>query len=120
MKKSEMRQKRIEILKKINALQSKCNCLSAEDSYNCSNCKRIAKYGEKLLRLVSKRKDSKPIERRKKVKMTKSEYLAMKDQGITDKEIAKMCNVMPCTITNWKIANGIVTKPIRRKRAEAK
>ncbi|MFS0819652.1 hypothetical protein ABC382_22545 [Lysinibacillus sp. 1P01SD] len=118
MKKSEMQQKRIEILKKIDALQQKCSCETAIEIHNCPNCKRIAMLGQKLLRLVSKRKDSKPVDRRK-FKMTKSEYLSMKDKGFTDKEIAEMCNVIPCTISKWKMANGIVTKPIRRKGAEA-
>lgn len=114
MKKSEMQQKRIEILKNIDALQRKCSCETAIEIQNCPNCKRIAKLGQKLMRLVNKRKDSKPVDRRK-FKMTKSEYLAMKDEGITDKEIAKMCNVIPCTVSKWKMANGIVTKPIRKR-----
>lgn len=118
MKKSEMRQKRIEILKKIDALQSKCNCFSAEDFHNCSNCKRIAKYGEKLLKLVSKRKESLPI-KRTKVNLTKSEYLALKREEKTDKEIALMCNVCTDTIRNWKQANKIITKPISKKKSKA-
>ncbi|WP_445479152.1 hypothetical protein ACULLL_01610 [Lysinibacillus irui] len=113
----EMLEKRREVLKEINVLMTKCKCERADQIQNCPNCKRIANLGQKLLRLVNKRKDSKPVDRRK-FKMTKSEYLSMKDKGFTDKEIAKMCNVIPCTISKWKMANGIVTKPIRRKRAE--
>ncbi|MEA0564070.1 hypothetical protein [Lysinibacillus irui] len=114
----EMLNKRREVLKEINVLLLKCNCQVATEFQSCPNCKQIAKLGQKLLRLVNKRKDSKPVDGRK-FNMTKSEYLAMKDEGITDKEIAKMCNVIPCTVSKWKMANGIVTKPIR-KRAKAK
>ena len=47
----QMRKKRIEILKKIDALTSKCKCQSAEDTENCSNCKEIKKLGKEIEKL---------------------------------------------------------------------
>lgn len=42
----DIRKKRIEILKKIDALTPKCDCVSAEDSKDCSNCKQINLLGQ--------------------------------------------------------------------------
>ncbi len=114
MKKSEMQQKRKEILKKIDALQSKCNCFSAEETSNCSNCKEIAEYGQKLLRLSNKRltvfgTDAKPKNRKPEVTLviTKSQYHEYKKQKKKDKEIAAIFNVSASTLSKWKRKNDI-------------
>lgn len=121
MKKSEIQQKRNEILKKIDALQSKCNCFSAEESSNCSNCKRIANYGDKLMKLVNKRKFIETNSNKKSgpkpiITMTKAEYLDLKKDKKLDREIAEMYKVSPCTIRNWKKKNGIITPNNLRRR----
>ncbi|QDP99397.1 hypothetical protein FOH38_01865 [Lysinibacillus fusiformis] len=119
---AEMLEKRIEILQKIDNLQSKCHCQTAHESESCSNCKKIAKYGQKLLCLVNKRNikildlDDIQVVKRTKLSLTKEKYLAFKRVNKTDREIAQICNVSPGTIKNWKIANNIVTERVIRRR----
>ncbi|GAB0170529.1 helix-turn-helix domain-containing protein [Lysinibacillus sp. CTST325] len=120
---ANMLDKRVEILKQIDALLPKCNCMSASEFNNCSNCKEIAVHGQKLLKLVNKRQSNKIIDlddlvlvKSSKVELTKQQYLKLKRESKTDKEIAAICNVSPGTIQNWKKAQGIETKPTRRKR----
>lgn len=113
MKKSEIQQERNAILKKIDALQSKCNCFSAEETSNCSNCKEIAEYGQKLLHLSNKRTgfgtDAKPKDRKPDVTLviTKSQYHEYKKQKKKDKEIAAIFNVSASTLSKWKRKNHI-------------
>lgn len=114
MKKSEIQQKRKEILKKIDALQSKCNCFSAEETSNCSNCKEIAEYGQMLIRLGNKRvtvfgTDAKPKDRKSAVTLviTESQYHEYKKQKKKDKEIAAIFNVSASTLSKWKRKNHI-------------
>lgn len=114
MKKSEKQQKRNEILKKIDALQSKCCCETAIEIQSCPNCKQIAEYGQKLLRLGNKRltvfgADAKPKERKSAVTLviTVSQYHEYKKQKKKDKEIATICNVSTSTLTKWKRNNDI-------------
>ena len=52
---AKLRQKRIEILKKIDVLSTKCNCVSAQDSIDCPNCKKVSLLGQKLIKLVRPR-----------------------------------------------------------------
>jgi len=113
MKKSEIQQKRNEILKKIDALQSKCNCFSAEETSNCSNCKEIAEYGQMLLHLSNKRTgfgtDAKPNDRKSAVTLviTESQYHEYKKRKKKDKEIAAIFNVSASTLSKWKRKNDI-------------
>ncbi|MFJ7914459.1 MULTISPECIES: hypothetical protein [unclassified Lysinibacillus] len=124
---ADMVEKRIKILKQIDVLLPKCDCLSAVESESCSNCIEIAFHGQKLLRLVNKRKSNKFIDlddvvpvKNSKVQLTKQQYLKFKSADKTDKEIAKMCGVSPGTIKNWKIANNIVTERVIRRSYKAK
>lgn len=124
---AKMLEKRIKILKQIDALLPKCDCLTAVESESCSNCIEIAFHGQKLLRLVNKRKSNKIIDlddvvpvKNSKVQLTKQQYLKFKSADKTDKEIAKMCGVSPGTIKNWKIANNIVTERVIRRSYKAK
>lgn len=111
MKKSEIQQKRNEILRKIDALQSKCNCFSAEESSNCSNCKEIAEHGQMLIHLGNKKltASARPKDRKSAVTLviTKSQYHEYKKQKKKDKEIAKICNVSTSTLSKWKRKNNI-------------
>lgn len=114
MKKSEIQQKRNEILKKIDALQSKCNCFSAEETSNCPNCKQIAEYGQMLIHLGNKRltvfgTDAKPKDRKSAVTLviTESQYHDYKKQMKKDKEIAAIFNVSTSTLSKWKRKNNI-------------
>jgi formylmethanofuran dehydrogenase subunit E-like metal-binding protein len=114
MKKSEIQQKRNEILKKIDDLQSKCNCFSAEETSNCSNCKVIAEYGQMLLHLSNKRvtvsgADAKLKNRKPDVTLviTESQYHEYKKQMKKDKEIAAIFNVSASTLSKWKRKNHI-------------
>lgn len=123
--KSEMLKKRIEIIKKIDVLLSKCDCQTATEFQNCSNCKQIAKYGQKLLSLVNKRNTNilgmdycLPV-KNPKVQLTIQQYLKLKRAHKTDKEIAAICNVSPGTIQNWKKANNIEIERTSRKRLKA-
>lgn len=124
---AKMLEKRREILKKIDVLLPKCNCLSAMESELCSNCIEIAFHGQKLLRLVNKRKSNKIIDlddvvpvKNSKVQLTTQQYLKFKSADKTDKEIAEMCGVSPGTIKNWKIANNIVTERVIRRSYKVK
>ncbi|MFJ8102816.1 helix-turn-helix domain-containing protein [Lysinibacillus sp. NPDC096212] len=120
---ADMLKKRIEILKKINVLSDKCNCQTAIEFQNCSNCKQIAKYGQRLLCLVNKRQASKFLDlddhapvKNPMVQLTKQQYLKLKHENKNDKEIAAICNVSPGTIQNWKKAKGIEIERTKRKR----
>lgn len=124
---AEMLEKRREILKIIDALLPKCDCLCAMESESCLNCIEIAFHGQKLLRLVNKRKSNKIIYlddvvpvKNSKVQLTTQQYLNFKSADKTDKEIAEMCGVSPGTIKNWKIANNIVTERVIRRSYKAK
>ena len=54
--KASMKEKRKEILSRIDKLQGKCTCQSHEERDKCDNCAKIAQLGEKRSKLVSKRK----------------------------------------------------------------
>ncbi|MFJ6264235.1 hypothetical protein ACIQGW_04335 [Lysinibacillus xylanilyticus] len=104
--------KRIDILKQIDALSPKCNCLSTTESESCSNCKEIAKLGQRLLGLVNKRVSvlgtkQKPEMRKGSTKLviTVFQYEEYKLQDITDKDIAKMHDVCLSTLKKWKQRN---------------
>ncbi|MDM5245738.1 hypothetical protein [Lysinibacillus sp. G4S2] len=119
---AKMLEKRREIIKKIDALSSKCNCHTAIEFNSCPNCKEITKYGQLLLKLVNKRKSNNIVElddfipvKNSKVQLTKQKYLKLKSADKTDKEIAEICGVSPGTIKNWKIANNIVTERVIRR-----
>lgn len=118
---TEMLEKRIEIMKKVDALTNKCNCQAADEYNHCSNCKQLRKYGDKLMKLVNKRKfietkSNKKFGPKPIITMTKVEYLDLKKDKKLDREIAEMYNVSPCTIRNWKKKNGIITKNNLRRR----
>lgn len=123
---AKMLEKRREIIKKIDALSSKCNCHTAIEFNNCPNCAEITIYGQSLLKLVNKRKSNNIVEldfvpvKNSKVQLTKEKYLKLKSADKTDKEIAAMCGVSPGTIKNWKIANSIVTERVIRRRYKKK
>ncbi|MET4560775.1 hypothetical protein ABIA69_001919 [Lysinibacillus parviboronicapiens] len=110
----KMLAKRIEILQKIDALQLKCNCQNALESEACSNCKKIAKYGQRLLGLVNKRNsvsENKPKTNNRKgftkLTITEFQYKEYKRQKITDREIAKNHDVCVSTLKKWKQRNGV-------------
>lgn len=118
---AKMLEKRIEIIKKIDALSSKCNCQSATEFRNCSNCKQIAKYGQKLLGLVNKRNTKILDENYAAIKssnlpLTKEKYIELKRESKTDQQIAMMLNVTPGTIMNWKKLNKIKTERLKGRR----
>jgi len=114
MKKSEMQQKRKEILKKIDALQSKCSCETAKEMQSCPNCKQIAEYGQMLIHLGNKRltvfgTEAKPKDHKSAVTLliTESQYHEYKKQTKKDKEIAAILNVSTSTLSKWKRKNKI-------------
>lgn len=117
---ADMRKKRVEILNKIDALTPKCNCVTATESENCSNCKEIQKYRKSLMGLVRKRRkvnasiDIEPV-KSSNLPLTKAEYLKLKRDGKSDKEIAAMLKVSAGTIQNWKRLNNIKTERLKRK-----
>lgn len=123
---AKMRKKRIEIIKKIDVLLSKCDCQTASEFNNCPNCLEISMHGQKLLSLVNKRNTKIPdIDycvpvKNSKVQLTKQKYLKLKSADKTDKEIAEICGVSPGTIKNWKIANNIVTERVIRRSYKTK
>lgn len=118
----EMLEKRVAILKKVDALTNKCNCQAANEYNHCSNCKQLRKYGDKLMQLVNKRRVIKTDSKNKKsgpkpiTTLTKAEYLELKKDKKLDREIAEMYKVSPCTIRNWKKKNGIITPNNLRRR----
>lgn len=118
----EMLEKRVAILKKVDDLTNKCNCQAANEYNHCSNCKQLRKYGNKLMKLVNKRRVIKTDSKNKKsdpkpiFTLTKAEYLDLKQNKKLDREIAEMYKVSPCTIRNWKKKNGIITKNNLRRR----
>lgn len=110
----EMLEKRREILKQIDALLPKCDCISAMESESCSNCEEIAKFGERLLGLINKRivtlepkKKQKIKKGRTKLTITVFQYKEYKLQNITDKEIAKIHDVCLSTLNKWKQRNVV-------------
>jgi len=119
---AEMLEKRREILQKINVLMDKCQCQTAMESNNCSNCKQIAKHGQRLLRLVNKRntmildRDDYAPYKSSKLPLTKEKYIALKNASKSDQEIAMMFNVAPGTIKNWKKLNNIKTERLKGRR----
>jgi len=113
---SEILYKRIEILKQIDALLPKCDCVSAMESESCSNCEEIAKLGERLLGLINKRIVTLEPKKKQKIKkgstkliITVFQYKEYKQQNITDKEIAKMHEVCLSTLKKWKQRNLLVS-----------
>lgn len=52
-----LRNKRIEVLAKIDALKDKCQCQTAEESKFCGNCKELNALGKQLGQLVKSRKN---------------------------------------------------------------
>ncbi|MDM5231461.1 hypothetical protein [Lysinibacillus pakistanensis] len=117
---AEMLEKRREILKQIDALLPKCDCVTAVESESCSNCKKIAKYGQKLLRLINKRtklNSSIDIARVKssELPLTKAKYLGLKKEGKIDEKIAEMLNVSSGALQNWKRSNGIAIRTNRKR-----
>lgn len=120
---ADMLKQRLKILNEIDALIFKCNCVRAEEIQECPNCKQLCKYGEKLMKLVGKRKvikikSNKKLGRKPKITMTKDEYLDLRNASKTDKEIAVMINVSHQAIKYWKKKNGIITKNNLRRRKE--
>lgn len=118
---AEMLDKRVAILKKVDALTNKCNCQAANEYNHCSNCKQLRKYGDRLMKLVNKRKFIETKSNKKSgpkpiITMTKAEYLDLKKERKLDREIAEMYKVSPCTIRNWKKKNGIITPNNLRRR----
>lgn len=120
---AEMLEKRVAILKKVDALTNKCNCQAANEYNHCSNCNQLRQYGDMLMKLVNKRKLTETKSNKKSgpkpiITMTKAEYLELKKDKKLDREIAEMYKVSPCTIRNWKKKNGIITKNNLRRRKE--
>lgn len=118
----EMLEKRIEILKKIDALLPNCDCQTALESIGCPNCVEIAIHGQKLLGLVNLRNTSildnenySPV-KSSKLALTKEKYLTLKKANKTDEQIAMICNVAPGTIRNWKKLNNIKTERMKGRR----
>jgi len=86
----KMLEKRIEILKQIDALLPKFDCQTALESIGCPNCVAIAIHGQKLLGLVNKRNTSildnenySPV-KSSKLALTKEKYLTLKKANKTD------------------------------------
>lgn len=52
-----VRNKRIEVLAKIDALKDKCRCQSSEESKSCANCKELNTLGNQLTQLLKLKKN---------------------------------------------------------------
>ena len=120
----DMLEKRVAILKKVDALTNKCNCETAIKMGKCSNCKQLTKYGQKLLTLVNSRIrlnasiDRAPISS-SRLPLTKVKYLKLKKSGKTDRYIADMLGASCGALQNWKKLNHVEVR-IRGKRLKAK
>lgn len=112
---AEMLEKRIQILQQIENHLPKCDCISALESESCSNCKKIAKLGQRLLGLINKRvvigtkKKQKIKKGSTKLIITVFQYKEYKLQNITDKEIAKIHDVCLSTLNKWKQRNLVAS-----------
>lgn len=119
-----MLDKRVAILKKVDALTNKCNCETAKEMEKCSNCKQLTKYGHELLALVNSRIrlnasiDRVPISS-SRLPLTKAQYLKLKQAGKTDRYIADMLGASCGALQNWKKLNNVEVR-IRGKRLKAK
>lgn len=121
---ADMLDKRVAILKKVDALTNKCNCETAKEMEKCSNCKQLTKYGHELLALVNSRIrlnasiDRVPISS-SRLPLTKAQYLKLKQAGKTDRYIADMLGASCGALQNWKKLNNVEVR-IRGKRLKAK
>lgn len=93
----EMLSKRIEILNRIELLKEKCECKGYDPK--CDNCKKMARFGTKLNKLVAKRvpmngEYEAPKVGKKKVeypiKLTLQEYKYLRNLNLSDANIAKV------------------------------
>jgi len=114
----EMRAKRIELLQRLDVLQK-----------STGNEKQIRAIGDKLMKLVGKRKRVKidepickeesrwkeKVKTPRKLDLTVDEYIEFVRKGLSDREIIKHKNTTDSTLQRWKIANDINKHELKRR-----
>ena len=111
-----MRQKRIEILKQIDLLESKrCNECTAHSKYNntlcgCPAAVKVRKLGDELM-LLTKPRGGNAAARLDKMKfedMTVEIYKDIKKTGMSDKDIFMTLKISGTTCVNCKRSVGLI------------
>ncbi|MCT6925386.1 hypothetical protein [Metasolibacillus sp.] len=104
------RQKRMEILDRINTLLKLCDCMSAIEYAKCEVCKELQKCGLELLSLTKEKTKTTFTKDKiitKSFVVTKSDYIEFLRKGRTRKSLAIEFNTTIEKLRTWERKNGI-------------
>ncbi|WP_107838643.1 hypothetical protein [Metasolibacillus meyeri] len=101
----EKRLKRLAILKKVDELLTKCDCVNS--NLDCKNCIRLSRLGNQLLKLSTAKKPKNGIPINFDRLITIEKYNQYKSKGLTDGKIALKLGVSKSAFLGWKRSKGI-------------